>query len=118
MTEKIAQLNKLNANRRMYKEDSFEDLPSTKVPVTLGAAEGIEGIALADVIGEASNFRVEENCVCADISLTTEVEDMAEKSFVISGYGNVSEGGVITNCTISSISCIPKKDNAFEDLTK
>ncbi len=116
----VAILNKPNANHRIYTKESLKVIPE-KVPVTLGTSlEDLDG-SIPDIIGEASNIRVEGDLLMADISLNLPVPE--EISFAICGDGDVINVGspyrkhdddaTVVDFVLKSVSTLPPDQNAF-----
>lgn len=70
-TYELIQLNKVNANNRKYVKESFKTFPDS-VPVYFG--RNMEAISYGDsnlkhLVGEASNFKIDDQVVSCDINL-------------------------------------------------
>ncbi len=115
----IAVLNTPNSNHRIYTAEALKNLPKG-VPVTMGIPD-IEDDQVQNIIGEASNIRIEGNLLLADISLSFQITENI--SFAISGEGDLVAGGspyikseedqTVIDYTLKSVSCLPPDKNAF-----
>jgi len=112
----VCKLNQVNLNYRKYIKDSFKDFKDV-IPVRLGISD-ISDIDPKEIIGEASNFKFDENNLLSDIKLFDDTIDLGNEVFVINSIGMLEDTyikgvSLVKECELLYISIIAKDKSAF-----